>query len=158
MSESIRGPITLLGRVLLSTIFFMAAVGNKIPHFSNVAKVMESVGIPMPQFMLVGAIVFLIAGSVSVIVGYASRIGATLLLVFLVLATFYFHNFWALQGHAQEEQMIHFMKNLSMMGAMLFLIANGAGPWSVDSWLAKRREVGHATHAVQTQTPERVLA
>ncbi len=138
MSGVLRGPLTVLGRLLLCTIFFLAAVGNKIPHFSDVAKVMESVGIPAPQLMLVAAIVFLLAGSVSIIVGYKARIGAVLLLTFLVLASYYFHPFWKLEGHAQEEQMIQFMKNLSMMGAMLFIVANGSGPMSLDSWLAKR--------------------
>jgi len=57
MFQAIRGPLAVVGRVLLCTIFFMAAVGNKIPHFSDVAKVMESVGVPAPQFLLVGAIV-----------------------------------------------------------------------------------------------------
>lgn len=70
MFQIIRGPLTVVGRVLLCTIFFMAAVGNKIPHFSDVAKVMESVGVPAPQFLLAGAIVFLLVGSLSVIVGY----------------------------------------------------------------------------------------
>ena len=138
MSESIRGLVTLLGRVLLCTIFFMAAVGNKIPHFSDVAKIMESVGVPAPSFLLAGAIVFLLVGSLSVIVGYKARVGAVLLLTFLVLASYYFHPFWKLQGQAQQEQMIHFMKNLSMMGAMLFIVANGSGPMSVDSLLHKR--------------------
>ena len=59
MSGVLRGPLTVLGRLLLCTIFLMAAVGNKIPHFSDVAKVMGTVGVPAPQFMLVGAIVFL---------------------------------------------------------------------------------------------------
>ena len=81
----LRGILTVLARVLLCTIFFMAAVGNNIPHFNDVAMVMASVGIPAPQLMLVGAIVFLIAGSVSVIVGYRARLGAALLLAFLVL-------------------------------------------------------------------------
>ena len=138
MFQAFRGPLTLLGRLLLATIFFMAAVGNKIPHFSDVAKYMESAGVPAPQFMLAGAIVFLLAGSVSVIVGYQARIGAALLLTFLVLASYYFHPFWRLEGQAQQEQMIHFMKNLSMMGAMLFIMANGSGPMSVDSLLRKR--------------------
>jgi putative oxidoreductase len=57
-------------------------VSNKIPHFSEVAKIMESVGVPAPQFMLAGAIVFLLVGSLSVIVGYKARIGAVLLLTF----------------------------------------------------------------------------
>ena len=138
MSEAIRGPLTVLGRMLLSTIFLMSAVGNKIPHFSDVAKIMESVGVPAPQFMLAGAIVFLLVGSLSVIAGYQARIGAVLLLTFLVLASYYFHPFWKLDGQAQQEQMIHFMKNLSMMGAMLFIVANGSGSWSLDSWLHKR--------------------
>ena len=138
MFQAVRGPLTVVGRVLLCTIFFMAAVGNKIPHFSDVAKVMESVGVPAPQLLLVGAIVFLLVGSLSVIVGYKARVGAALLLTFLVLASYYFHPFWKLEGHAQQEQMIHFMKNLSMMGAMLFVIANGSGPMSVDSLLHKR--------------------
>jgi putative oxidoreductase len=138
MSQVFRGPLTVLGRLLLCTIFFMAAVGNKIPHFSDVAKVMGSVGIPAPQLMLVGASVFLVAGSVSVIVGYKARIGAVLLLTFLVLASYYFHPVWKLEGQAQQEQMIQFMKNLSMMGAMLFIVANGSGPMSLDSWLHRR--------------------
>ena len=138
MSEAIRGPLTILGRLLLCAIFLLAAVGNKIPHFSDVAKVMGSVGVPAPQLLLAGAIVFLLAGSLSVIAGYKARIGAVLLLTFLVLASYYFHPFWKLEGQAQQEQMIQFMKNLSMMGAMLFIVANGSGPMSLDSWLAKR--------------------
>jgi putative oxidoreductase len=138
MSRALRGPLTVLGRLLLCAIFLLAAVGNKIPHFGDVAKLMESVGVPAPQFLLAGAIGFLIVGSLSVIVGYRARIGAVLLLTFLVLATYYFHPFWKLEGRGQQEQMIQFMKNLSMMGAMLFIVANGAGPMSVDSWLTKR--------------------
>src|SRR5438128_5436674 len=138
MSQVLRGPLTALGRLLLCTIFLMAAVGNKIPHFGDVAKIMESVGVPAPPFLLVGAIAFLVVGSLSVIAGYKARLGAALLLTFLVLASYYFHPFWKLEGQAQQEQMIHFMKNLSMMGSLLFVLANGSGPMSLDSWLTKR--------------------
>src|SRR5262245_20156792 len=116
MLQVFRGLLTVLGRVLLCTIFLLAAVGNKIPHFSEVAKVMESVGVPAPQLLLAGAIVFLVVGSLSVIAGFRARIGAALLLTFLVLASYFFHAFWKLEGPAQQEQMIQFMKNLSMMG------------------------------------------
>jgi putative oxidoreductase len=138
MSGALRGPLTVLGRVLLCAIFLLSAVGNKIPHFSDVAKLMESVGVPAPQFMLAGAVVFLLVGSLSVVVGYKARIGAVLLLTFLVLASYYFHPFWKLEGQEQQQQMIQFLKNLSIMGAMLFLVANGSGPMSMDAWLAKR--------------------
>src|SRR6202171_6166177 len=138
MVQIILGPLTVVGRLLLCTIFFMAAVGNKIPHFSDVAKIMESVGVPAPSFLLAGAIVFLLVGSLSVIVGYKARVGAVLLLTFLVLASYYFHPFWKLEGQAQQEQMIQVMQKLSMLGAMLFVMANGSGPMSLDSWLKKR--------------------
>jgi putative oxidoreductase len=133
MRHALRGVVSVLGRVLLCTIFLMAAVGNKIPHFQAVAGSMAHEGVPAPRFMLVGAIVFLIVGGVSVVLGYKARFGATLLLVFLVLATYFYHDFWTLSDpHAQQEQVIQFMKNLGLMGAMLLVIANGPGAWSLD--------------------------
>jgi putative oxidoreductase len=137
---TLRNLSTVVGRSFLVAIFLLAALGNKIPHFDEVAKLMGSVGIPAPEFMLAGAILFLITGSLSVMLGFRARIGASLLLTFLVLATYFFHPFWKLQGIEQQMQMIQFMKNLSMMGAMLFIMANGSGPLSLDSlwekWLA----------------------
>jgi putative oxidoreductase len=133
MPRMLQGILAVLGRVMLCTIFFMAAVGNKIPNFNKVAELMAGKHIPAPQIMLVGAIVFLIAGSLSIILGYKARIGATLLLIFLVLATYYFHDFWhATDDKEKQEQMIQFMKNLGLMGAMLLIIANGTGPMSLD--------------------------
>src|SRR5207249_4057022 len=60
MPYAVRGVLAVLGRIMICTIFFMAAVGNKVPNFGAVAKVMAAKGIPASQFMLVGAIVFLI--------------------------------------------------------------------------------------------------
>lgn len=136
MPREIQGPLTVLGRLLLCTIFMMAAVGNDIPNFAGTTKMMESVGIPAPPLLLAGAIAFSVIGSVSVIVGYKARVGAVLLLVFLVLASFYFHAFWKLEGAEQQTQTINFMKNLSIAGAMLMIIARGSGPMSLDSRLA----------------------
>jgi putative oxidoreductase len=133
MPRFVQGIVAVVGRILLCTIFLMSAVGNKIPNFSAVAGLMAKVGVPAPQFMLVGAIAFLIVGSLSIIVGYKARFGAGLLLVFLVLATYFFHDFWNHTGQEQQEQMIQFMKNLGLMGAMLLVIANGPGPLSLDT-------------------------
>ncbi len=137
--------LALLGRCMLVTIFLMAAIGQKIPKFSDVAGYMATEGVPAPKIMLGGAIAFLIVGSVSVAVGFKARIGAGLLMVFLILATYYFHDFWTivnqdmLAQQAKQEQMIQFMKNLSMAGAMLLIVGNGAGTMSVDSRLRGRR-------------------
>jgi putative oxidoreductase len=138
---------SILGRVGIATIFLMSTIGNKIPQFNNTVGYMQAHGVPMPRGMLVGAIVFLIVGSISVILGFKTRIGATLLLIFLALATFYFHNFWDLAGEARQREMIHFMKNLSMAGAMLFLIGNGGGAGSLDS---RRTAFDSQTHRAAT--------
>ena len=90
----------------------------------------------MPQVMLVGAIVFLIAGSLSIIVGFKARTGAALILVFLVLATYFFHDFWTLENtQSKQDQMIQFMKNLALIGTMVFLMTNGSGRMSLDNIL-----------------------
>lgn len=126
---------SVLGRVMIAVIFLSSAVGNKIPQFNDVAGYMAAEGVPAPQVMLAGAIAFLIVGGLSVIVGYKTRIGAALLLTFLALATYYFHDFWTFEGQDRQMQMIQFMKNLALMGTMVFLIANGAGR---GSWDARR--------------------
>lgn len=140
MHNAIQGLVSVAGRVSLAAIFLLSAIGNKIPNFDNVAEVMSQVGMPAPRLMLVGAIAFLLVGGASVVLGLYARFGAALLLAFLALATYYFHGFWRLEdAQAQQEQMIQFLKNLSMAGAMLFMIANGAGAWSIDAVRAKRQ-------------------
>ncbi len=138
MNGIVQGIVSVVGRMLLSGIFLLSVVGNKIPNFEDVAKHMASAGVPAPRFLLAGAIAFLVVGSVSLILGLWARIGAGLLLVFLVLATYYFHAFWRLEGQEAAMQQIQFMKNAALMGAMLFVMANGPGHWSLDA-LAGRR-------------------
>ncbi len=130
MPDSIRALFSVIGRLCLITIFLMSALGNKIPKYTEVAGIMDAHGVPYPQVSLGLAIVFLLLGSISLLVGYHARIGAVLLAVFLVLATYYFHPFWKTPD--DQNQMAHFMKNIGLMGAMLFIIANGSGAGSLD--------------------------
>ncbi|MEZ6142651.1 MAG: DoxX family protein [Zavarzinella sp.] len=127
-----QGLFALLGRILLAGIFLMSALGNKIPKFNEVAGYMASAGVPQPKLALVGAIVFLLLGSLSLILGYYARFGSVLLIIFLILATAYFHAFWKLTGSEAELQMLQFMKNSSILGGLVFVLGMGSGPWSLD--------------------------
>ncbi len=89
-------------------------------------------GIPAHKYLLCGAIVFLITGGLSVAIGLKARLGAFMLLLFLLAATYYFHDFWNAESDKQPAEMIQFLKNLALTGTMLFIIANGAGPGSLD--------------------------
>ncbi len=126
------GLLSLVGRVMLCAIFLLSAIGNKLTDFGGVAEAMKGQGVPLPQAMLASAIGFLIVGSAMIIIGYKARVGAFLLLLFLAVATFYFHDFWEFADAERANQFNHFMKNLSLMGAMVFILANGAGAWSID--------------------------
>ncbi len=140
MNEQVRSALAVLGRIMLTAIFLVSALANKIPHFNEVAQYAASEGVPMPKIMPAGGIVSLLVGGFSVLLGFRTRIGATLLLIFLILATYFFHDFWTLEDPAQQqEQMIHFMKNMALMGAMLLLIANGPGPCNLDEFLQKKK-------------------
>ncbi len=126
--------LSIVARAMLCTIFVMSAVGNKIPQFSQVVGYMKGEGVPQPAILLAGAIAFLLVGSTLVVLGYQARLGATLLLVFLALATYYFHDFWNVppaNAAEYQNQMIQFMKNLGLAGAMLFIVANGSGAGSL---------------------------
>ena len=106
MPGPLQGLLSIVGRLMLCTIFVMSAIGNKIPNFDGVVAYMGNEGVPQPKIMLAGAIVFLIVGSISVFLGFRARFGACLLFVFLVLATYYFHDFWtAREFNKLEEQM-----------------------------------------------------
>lgn len=132
---AVRGFLTLLARVMLAAIFLLAIVG-KATNFAATAEMMGKQGVPSPQILLGGAIAFLALGGLSVVLGLKGRLGALLLLVFLGAATYYFHDFWKLPADTpadvKQQEIIAFMKNLALMGAMLFLLANGTGPWSLD--------------------------
>lgn len=115
----------VLGRILLSLIFVMSGV-NKLGDWSGTAEYMANHGMPMVNVLLAGAVVFEIVGGLLVMTGFMGRIGAAMLIVFLIPATLIFHNFWALEGQEQQMQMIMFLKNLSIGGGLLFLL--GMGP------------------------------
>src|SRR6185437_9387520 len=93
MPRTTQGILAVLGRLMLATIFLLSAVG-KLSNFKGTAGMMADKGIPAAQVLLVGAIAFEVGGGLSILLGYRPRIGAVLLLVFLVLATYYFHDFW----------------------------------------------------------------
>ena len=49
------------------------------------------------------------------------------------MTALFFHNFWALTPDQAQNQMIHFMKNLAIMGGLLFVMVHDSGPLSVGS-------------------------
>ena len=91
---------------------------------------MASVGVPAALLPLV--IATEVGGAISIVVGWKTRITAFLLAGFTTLTALAFHT-----NFADQIQMIMFLKNVSIAGAFLLLVANGAGPLSLDRRLAR---------------------
>lgn len=121
----------LAGRVLLAAIFLISGLG-KIATYSATAGYMASVGVP--GALLPAVIALEVLGAVAIIVGLQTRIAAFLLAGFTLLAAILFHG-----NLADQMQQIMFLKNVAIAGGFLILVANGAGPLSVDRYYANRR-------------------
>ena len=103
MLRATKGVVGVVGRIMLCAVFVAAAVGYTAPNASNVAQSIAASGTLAPKWILVGGIVLLVIGSLSVVMGYRARLGASLLLTLLVLATYHFHGFtfWTLVNAAR---------------------------------------------------------
>ncbi len=120
------------GRILLSLMFIISGWG-KITGFAGTAGYMASKGMPFPQLLLAGAIIVEFGGGLMLLFGWKARLAALAIFLFIIPATLVFHNFWAADPAQVQGQTIHFMKNLTIMGGMLYVMAFGAGPLSLDA-------------------------
>ena len=121
----------LAGRVLIAAIFVLSGF-SKITGFDGTVGYIASKGLPLPQLGALAAIVVELGGGLLVIAGWKTRWAAAAMLVFTLAAAVLFHNFWAAAPDAAQNQMIHFMKNISMAGGLLYVWVFGSGPLSLD--------------------------
>ena len=119
----------LLGRVLIAAIFLLAGL-QKIGGYEATQGYMAAMGVPGAMLPLVIALE--VGGALAIIAGYRTRLFAFLLAGFSIVSALLFH-----RALGDQMQSIMFMKNLAMAGGFLFLVARGAGDWSLDA----RREL-----------------
>jgi putative oxidoreductase len=124
------GPV--IGRVLIAFIFLFAGFG-KITGFEGTVGYIASKGLPLPQLAAVAAIIVELGGGILLVIGWKARWAAAAMLVFTAMAALLFHNFWSVPAEQAQNQMIHFMKNVSMMGGLLYVVVYGSGPLSIGS-------------------------
>ncbi len=119
----------LAGRSLLALLFLLSGVG-KIGAYAGTAAYMSSVGVPGALLPVVIATEAL--GAIAIILGWQTRVAALLLAGYTLLAALIFHT-----NFADQIEMIMFLKNVSIAGGLLLLVANGAGRLSLDRRFAK---------------------
>lgn len=129
-TQSASGPVVFLGRLLFVLIFLMAG----FTHFAKqTIGFAASQGVPMASVVVPASGLLALFGALSILVGYRARLGAWLIVIFLVGVT-PMHKFWGVTDPMmQQMQMVMFMKNIAMLGGALLITQFGSGPWSLDS-------------------------
>lgn len=125
--------LPLFGRLLFALVFLVSGV-TKVINFGAEHARMQAHGIPLAALLLLGAIVVEIVGALFLIAGYRMRWTALLLFLYLIPTTLVFHS-----DFGAQDQAINFLKNLAIMGGLLFAAAHGPGAVSMDKTQAERQ-------------------
>jgi putative oxidoreductase len=132
--------LPFLGRLLIGLPFAMSGFG-KLAAYGQTTAMIAAVGLPVPPLAYAVAVLVELGGGLLLVAGYQVRPVAAALALFSIAAAVSFHS-----NFADQNQMIHFLKNVMMAGGLLQIVAFGAGAISLDNRLSKGR--GTAASAV----------
>lgn len=128
--------LVLIGRILFSAIFIISGINNLFN--SEMIQYGISHGVPYPSFMIPVSGLISLIGGLSILMGYKARMGAWLIIFFLIPVTLMMHNFWEMDDSQQIMiEQILFLNNVSMLGGAFLLAYFGSGPLSIDHQSAK---------------------
>ena len=135
--------LPFIGRLLIGLPFAMSGFG-KLAAYGKTTAMIAAVGLPLPPLAWAVAVAVELGGGLLLVAGFRARPIAAALAVFCVATALSFHN-----NFADQDQMIHFLKNVMMAGGLLQIAAFGAGAISLDNRLSKdRRTVASAAPAL----------
>lgn len=132
MIKSLQNPLSFAGRLLFALLFLPAGI-SKLTGFAGTVGYISSVGLPAPTLAAAFALSLEIIGGLALMLGAGTRVAALALALFTLVASFFFHNFWAVPEAQQFVQQLMFFKNIAVVGGLLSVAAWGAGAWSVDA-------------------------
>jgi putative oxidoreductase len=131
MSKTFQNSLALTSRLLFVALFLPAGI-SKLTGFTGTVGYISSVGLPLPTLGAALALVVEILGSFALLAGFGTRIAALILAVFTLVASFFFHAYWAVPADQAFVTQLLFFKNIALVGGLLALAANGAVAWGLD--------------------------
>ncbi|MEI3854119.1 MULTISPECIES: DoxX family protein [Ensifer] len=135
--------LPFVGRLLIGLPFAMSGF-SKLGAYSATTGMIGAVGLPFPPLAFAVAVLVELGGGLLLIAGYRTRSVAAALALFSLATAFSFHS-----NFADQNQMIHFLKNVMMAGGLLQIAAFGAGAVSIDNRNRDRKLDASATLAAQ---------
>jgi putative oxidoreductase len=131
--------LAFVGRLLIGLPLAMSGLGKLAAYAPTTAKI-AAVNLPVPPLAFAVAVAIELGGGLSLIAGYQARLAATILALFCFATAISFHS-----NFADQNQMIHFLKNVMLAGGLLQIAAFGAGEFSLDNRLSKGSEFAAAS-------------
>lgn len=128
--------LLLVGRLLMGWMF-VSSGWRKLMDIPAFVATMPRRG--LPDFLGYVAPPVEFVGGIFMIAGFATRYTALVMLLFVIIASFSSHRYWAVEPAQVANQSSHFWKNVTIKGGLIFLFITGAGRISLDRMLAKRR-------------------
>jgi putative oxidoreductase len=125
--------LAFAGRLLIGVPFAMSGL-SKLAAYGATTAMIGAVGLPVPPLAFAVAVAVELGGGLLLIAGFQTRIVAIALALFSLATALSFHS-----NFADQNQMIHFLKNVMMAGGLLQVVAFGAGSFSIDSRVTKVR-------------------
>lgn len=125
--NSFQSAISVLGRILLAHIFIVSGLG-KLADPEGTIGYIQSVGAPLPEVAYAIALFVELVLGIALLIGFKTRLAAVGIAVFTVATAFLFH-----ANFADQMQQIMFLKNLTIAGGLLMVVAFGAGAYSLDN-------------------------
>src|SRR5512145_2953120 len=123
--------VALIGRLALALTFVTSGFG-KVTGFAGTVGYIASKGVPLPEVAAALGVLIELGGGLAIMAGWKTRWVSLALIVFLIVITPIFHDFWSVPEAEAAIQRIMFMKNLSILGGFLLLLAFGPGRYSMD--------------------------
>lgn len=120
----------VVARILFGAYFIMSGI-NHFTRTKQMAEYAKAVGnVPAAPVAVMGTGLLLLLGGLSILLGYHPRIGAALLVVFLIPTAFLMHPYWKVADPMQKAgETAQFWKNITLAGAALFIMADPNWPW-----------------------------
>jgi putative oxidoreductase len=122
----------LIGRLLMAALFLVAGIPKALQGYGGgFAKYLGGLGVPYPEIVGAVAVGIEVLVPIALILGVFPRITALLLIAFVIVATALAHRYWEFPEAQQMAQKNNFMKNVAIVGGLLFYYVSGPGAWAL---------------------------